>query len=561
MKFSQMTYEHPDYDAAAAELRGLSDVFNAAGTPEEAAKAYIQIDRAVEHFYTAMELVYLHHSLDTRDEFYAKEQDFFDGVMPEFEEINQEITKALLASPFRSELEAEWGSVMFRNSEIALKTFKPEIIADLQEENRLTTEYNKLIASAQIEFDGKTLNLAQLAPYFQSTDREIRRAAYAARSDWFLPQSERLDGIFDELVKVRTEMARKLGYENYIELGYYNMTRNCYNAEDVAKLRAAVKKYVVPLSEALKAEQAKRLGIERVTLYDDALLFAEGNAKPQGSPDEIFAAGQKMYRELSPETGEFIDFMLENELFDVLTRPGKSGGGYCTTIEDYKSPFIFANFNGTSDDIDVLTHEAGHAFAAYLARDISPSNLRNPTYEAAEVHSMSMEFFTWPWMKLFFENPDKYRYQHLASALTFLPYGSMVDEFQHIVYGNPRLTPKERNDAWKLLEAEYRPYLDYDLPFFGEGRRWQAQAHIYERPFYYIDYVLAQTAALEFWALNRSEHETAWDKYRKFVDKAGTRTFTELIAGAGLDSPFDETALKTITETAYAWLRENSNFG
>ncbi|MDR0937000.1 MAG: M3 family oligoendopeptidase [Oscillospiraceae bacterium] len=558
MKFSQMPYSRPDYDATEAELRSLLAEFESSRTAGEAAAAYLAIDRAGERFSTAYSLAYIRHTLDTRDKFYAAEQEYFDEVNPRLQEVTQEITAALLASPFRAELTDAWGDVMFRNAEITLKTFTPEIIGDLQEENRLTTEYGKLLASAQIEFDGKTLTLAQLAPYYQNTDRAIRKAAFQARSDWFLPHAERLDSLFDELVQLRTSMARKLGYENYIELGYYNMTRNCYDSSDIAKLRDAIVKYAVPISETLKKAQAERLGIDKVTLYDDALIFPEGNAAPKGSPDEIFAGGKQMYHDLSDDTAGFIDFMLENELFDVLTRPGKSGGGYCATIEEYKAPFIFANFNGTADDIDVLTHEAGHAFAAYLARDIEPSNLRNPTYETAEVHSMSMEFFTWPYMKLFFENPDKYRYQHLASALTFLPYGTMVDEFQHIVYGSPSLTPKERNEVWKNLESKYRPYLDYDFTFFGEGRRWQAQAHIYERPFYYIDYVLAQTAALEFWALDQTDHKAAWEKYRTFTDKAGTRTFTELIAAAGLDSPFDGDALKAIAETAHEFIINNS---
>ncbi|MDR0819853.1 MAG: M3 family oligoendopeptidase, partial [Oscillospiraceae bacterium] len=411
-----------------------------------------------------------------------------------------------------------------------------------------------------IEYDGKTLTLAQLEPYHTDVKAEVRRSSWNVRAAWFETHKERLDSLFDELVRVRTKMAETLGYKNYIELGYYLMTRNCYDADMVAKFRAGVKKYIVPLAETVKAQQAKRLGVDHITLYDNAFEFPDGNAKPKGTPEEIFAAGKRMYHELSAETAEFIDFMLENELLDVLTRKGKSGGGYCCEIPLYDSQFIFANFNGTSGDVDVFTHEAGHAFAGYRSRDVRPYELANQlTYEVAETHSMSMEFFTHPWMELFFgEQTEKYHYSHLSDALVFIPYGTMVDEFQHIVYENPELTPAQRNDVWKELESVYRPYLDQsEVAFYREGRRWQAQSHIYERPFYYIDYCLAQTNALAFWTLDGKDHADAWDKYMKFVSLAGKKTFTELNEIAGVGSPFDELSLKETAEAAAKWLEEH----
>jgi M3 family oligoendopeptidase len=389
----------------------------------------------------------------------------------------------------------------------------------------------------------------------------VRKSSLDAKGEWFNQHRERLDQIFDELVKLRTEMAKKLGYKNYIELGYYQMTRNCYDAPTVKKFRDAVKKHIVPVVGKLIEAQAARIELpgKRLSMYDVALEYPDGNAKPQGTPDEIFEAGKKMYHELSTDTAEFIDFMLENELFDVLTRPGKSGGGYCTDIPMYKSPFIFANFNGTSGDVDVLTHEAGHAFASFCGRDIKPLALQEYTYEIAETHSMSMEFFTHPWMELFFGSETaKYLYSHTASALVFLPYGCMVDEYQHIVYENPELTPAERNNAWVRLESEYRPYLDFsEAPFYQEGRRWQAQSHIYERPFYYIDYCLAQTNALSFWTLDLQNHSKAWETYRRFIGYAGTKTFTDLVDVSGLPSPFTEQTLADIAQSAATWLEAN----
>ena len=555
MKFSQMPYTRPAIEDTKKELAALIETFERAETSAAAIDAFMSADSFIESVSSMGSIAFIRHTIDTNDAFYDAEQTYFDEIGPLLQETLKRLERALLDSPHRESMEAKFGAVMFKNIEISLKTFDPAIVADLQQENRLTTEYDKLLASAQIEFDDKTLTLAQMTPYLEDTDRAVRQAASAARGAWFLERADKFDSLYDELVKTRVKIAKTLGYDDFTELGYLRMTRNCYDKEAVAKFREGVRKYIVPIAARLKAEQAGRIGVERLKVYDDALLFAEGNAKPSGTPEDIFEHGRKMYHELSPETGEFIDFMLENELFDVLTRPGKSGGGYCTYIPDHKSAFIFANFNGTSGDIDVLTHEAGHALNSHLCRDRAPSPLRECTYDTAEVHSMSMEFFAWPWMDGFFNDADKYRRQHLTSALTFIPYGTMVDEFQHKVYENPELTPRERNDLWRELERVYRPWLDLsDTPFFEEGRRWQYQAHIYERPFYYIDYCLAQTVALAFWAEDQKDHAATWAKYLKFIDCTGTKTFTESIAACGLPSPFDPEMLGALTAAAAEWL-------
>jgi M3 family oligoendopeptidase len=335
------------------------------------------------------------------------------------------------------------------------------------------------------------------------------------------------------------------------------MQRNSWNAEDVAAFRRLVKSELIPVVCKLKEAQAKRLGIDSIHFYDDGVMFPDGNTKPKGTPDEIFAAGRRMYTEMSKETAEFFDFMLEHDLFDVLSKEGKYNGGYCISIPKYGFPFIFANFNGTTGDIDVLTHEAGHAFADYQAGKIPGLllQLQSPTYEACEVHSMSMEFFAWKYMEWLVEDADKYRISHLTDAFSFIPYGTIVDEFQHIAYGNPNLTPAERNRAYLDLEKQYRPYIDLsDSPFINEGRRWQYQAHIYERPFYYIDYCFAQITALYFRSLAQENYASAWEKYMKYVSFAGTKRFTDLLGGAGLPSPFEKATFDAVVKSTLEFL-------
>ena len=555
MKFSQMTYTRPEFKAASAKLSEMIAAFEQAETAERAITAYMAVDKYLEHIGTMSTLAYIRHSIDTTDEFYDAEISYFDEIGPLLQEIGQRLERALIDSPHRAALEQKFGNLMFKNIEISLKTFSPDIIPQLQQENKLTNEYEKLLASAQIEFDGKTLTLSQIRPYLENADRAVRQSACNAAAEWFLKHADKFDSLFDELTALRTGIAKKLGYGSFTELGYYRMTRNCYDDNMVAKFREGVRKYIVPIAARLKREQAARLNLDKLKVYDDNLLSPDGNEDPFGTPEEILENGRKMYRELSAETGEFIDFMMENELFDVLSRPGKAFGGYCTEIADYKSPFIFANFNGTAGDIDVLTHEAGHAFNAYVIRDREPSGLRSFTYETAEVHSMSMEFFTWPWMNNFFKNADKYRLIHLANALTFIPYGVMVDEFQHRVYENPDMSSADRNRLWLELESVYRPWLDLsDTPFYDDGRRWQSQAHIYGSPFYYIDYCLAQVVALSFWAEMQESHSVAWEKYIKFVNLTGKKTFLDSLIECGLPNPFDPEQIRGTADTAVKWL-------
>ena len=557
MKFSQMPYERPVLEELKTGFEMLLAHFKAAKSADECFAVYKEYEVLFsEKHRTLGTLAFIRNSLDTTDEFYDGEMAFWDEAVPELGEVLQEFTSALLVSPFRADMEAKWGSLVFKNAEIALKTFSPAIVEDLQKENALRTEYGKLIASAQIEFDGKTLTLAQLKPYLESPGRAVRKAAHAASAAWHMDKADKLDSIFDEMVKVRTSMAKKLGYDNFVELGYYRMTRNCYDKDMVAKFRDGVAKHIVPIVMKLMKEQAVRIGVDAIKVYDEDFKYPDGNAKPKGTAEDIFAHAKKMYSELSTETGEFLDFMIENELFDVHTRPGKSAGGYMVKLPAYRSPFIFANFNGTSGDVDVLTHEVGHAYAAHLAWDIEPAMLQDEPPETGEIHAMAMEYFAWPWMEGFFgEQTQKYLQSHLAGALTFLPYGAMVDEYQHGIYENPDMTPAQRNEYWLTLEAKYRPWLDLtDTPYNGEGRRWQSQGHIYEDPFYYIDYCLAQIVALGFWAQSQKNYKAAWEKYRKLAALAGTKTFVELVAEAGLPTPFETDNIKVVADAATDWL-------
>lgn len=551
-----MNYQRPNLDLFSQNFSVTLNAFNQAETLEQQSKEMEAVNGLRNHFESMKEIALIRHTIDTNDVFYKDENDFFDEATPVYQGLVHKYYQALTQSVFRRELEEKWGSQLFSMAELTLKTFSEAVVEDLKKENRLTSAYTKVMASAKIPFEGEERTLSQLAPFLSSKDRDMRMRANEARYQFMEEHEETLDQIYDQLVKVRTEIAKKLGFSNFVELGYARLTRTDYDAGKVAVFREQVKRHLVPVATRLKDRQRKRLGLDHLFYYDEALKFKSGNAKPKGDPDWIIENGKKMYQELSPETNEFFTYMVTNGLMDLVSKKGKAGGGYCTYISEWQAPFIFSNFNGTSGDIDVLTHEAGHAFQVYSSRSYEVPEYYFPTFEAAEIHSMSMEFFTWPWMNLFFEEEtEKYQFAHLSDALLFIPYGVAVDEFQHFVYEHPEATPAERKQIWLDLEKTYLPHRDHrDNAFLERGGFWHQQSHIFEDPFYYIDYTLAQVCAFQFWKRNMDDHESAWEDYVALCKLGGSRSFTELVDAARLVQPFNEGAITSVIGEIEAWL-------
>ena len=548
MNFNDYKYEHLDLEKIKGQFSELIDNFERAENVERQIEAFDKIIKLRNHIETMQTLVSIRHSIDTNDEFYDKENEYMDEISPILFGFTNDFYKALVNSKFKDELIKKYGKLLFDLAENTLKVFSNEIIPDAQEENRLSSKYSKLIASAKIDFDGKELNLSQMVPYTQSKDRNVRIEAAKKVAQFFAENQEKFDNIYDSLVKVRTKMAQKMGYKNYVEFGYKQLSRLEYDAKMVEGYRKQVLENIVPLHTELRKRQEKRLGLEKLRFYDEAIKFNSGNADPHGSPEWILNHGKTMYKELSKETDEFFTFMTENNLLDLLSKKGKMSGGYCTYIPEHKAPFIFANFNGTAHDIDVLTHEAGHAFQVYQSRGFDVPEYLWPTYEACEIHSMSMEFLTWPWMKLFFENDtEKYKFIHLSEALLFIPYGVTVDEFQHWVYENPEVTPQERREKWLEIEKKYLPTRDYgEVDELKNGIFWFRQGHIFSSPFYYIDYTLAQVCAFQFWIKSREDREKAWQDYLNLCKLGGSKSFFELMKSANLKNPFEEGTLAAV---------------
>jgi len=555
MKYSELQYERIDVEKRRNLMKEYLDKFSNAHSVDDQINVILDVNEQNKEYHSYAAMASLNFSRDINDEDAKAEKDYYDSIGPDMIEIGDSFEKAVNQSKYKDELSKKWGEKFLTDIETSLKTFDPKIKEMLKEETKLRNEYTKLTAGAKITYEGKEYNLAGLGPFHSNEDRNVRKASYEARFNWFSKNSEALDDIYDKLVKLRHKIATTLGYDNFIELGYMRMGRSDYGPNEVANFRKQIVDHVVPVVEKLVQKKKDILGLDHLYFYD-GINFKEGDPKPKGSPDHLIKQAQVMYRELSNETGDFFDMMVEEELMDLVNREGKRPGGFCTSFPKYDRPYIFSNFNGTDHDITVLTHEAGHAFQCYSSRNQPLLGYLWPTMEAAEIHSMSMEFFTWPWMHKFFkEETDRFKYKHIAGSLSFLPYGACVDHFQHWVYENPEATPKERNQRWLDLESIYLPNRDYDdLHFPKTGGVWQGQLHIYQMPFYYIDYTLAQTCAFQFWIKNQQDSEKAWKDYVHLCSAGGSQSFTKLVALAGLELPFNDGCLETVVEHVSDWL-------
>jgi len=559
MKYSELNYERIKIDEFENYVDNLIVEFNNSSEADTQIDIIEKYQKKQKEFHSYSSIANLNFARDTKDKRAIEENLYYDNIGPEYSAIDNKFTKTIYNSKFKKKLVDKFGSHFNDLIEMELKSFDEKIVDILKIENTIKNRYRTLLANAKIEFDGKILNLTGLTPYMQSTNRKERKSAYKKLDEFFKNNSQELDIIFDRLVQLRNQKAKILGFQNYVELGYLNMSRSEYGPNEIKKYRELIVKYIVPLVKKINNKRKEILGIDRMQIYD-TLYFKNGNPKPKGGVEFQVNQAKKMYSELSAETKEFFDIMVNEELMDLDNRAGKSGGGFCTSFPLYERPYIFANFNGTDHDVTVLTHEAGHAFQCYMSRKQPINRYLWPTYEACEIHSMSMEFLTWDWMELFFkEDTEKFLFKHIAGSLSFLPYGALVDHFQHWVYENPNALPQERKEKWLELEAIYQPDKDYDdLSFLGSGGLWQKQSHIYQVPFYYIDYTLAQVCAFQFWIKMGIDKESTWKDYLKLCEAGGSLPFLKLVKLANLDSPFDEKVFQNVADKVDKWLDKNS---
>ena len=552
--FASYPYTRPDKDAYLAQLSAWTAELAEASDSANALNLFRAAEKAAASYDTMYQVAYIRNSINTKDAFYEEEINFFNDTNPIIAVAVQEFNRAVLASPFLPSLKEVYGDLYFERMAMKDRLTSPANVENQVEENRLVQEYFRIAGNCLTQFHGETLNFYGLLAKMQSTDRTLRKEALTAWSELYASVAPMLDDIYSRMIEVRCRMAETLGFKDYTEMMYLSMERFSYNRDDVAAFRESICRFVVPLVERIYEERKGKLGLDTLHYYDEPLTDPRGNADPKGSTAELLAFARQMYRELSPETGKFFDAMMDACMFDLETGDSKQQGGYCTFVPDLSLPFIFSNFNGTSADVDVLTHEAGHSFEAFTAyREGVPADILFGTSEVAEIHSMSMEFFTHPWMELFFagskEDADRYRYIHLQDSLTCIPYMACVDEFQHLVYADHMTDAEARYALWHRLEKKYMPWRDYDGDTFLEkGGFWLQKQHIFMCPFYYIDYAMAGTAALEFFLADRADHASAWERYMRLCRTGGRMRYFDLLKLAELHNPFEPDTLARITK-------------
>ncbi len=548
-KFSELKYIRPDVASLKEKTELVLESFKKAKNYQEAKGYFLELQNVFEDFETMATIASVRNTADLSDKFYEDENLFNSSEYARLSPFLKKVNKALCNSEFRNLLEEEFGSILFKNAEMSIKLTTSKNVPLSITATKLCNEYSKTVALCSADFRGEKCNFYGLLKHMESTDRQERKEAFELWAKLYEDVSPKLDKIYDRLVKNRCSQARNLGFDSFIDYIYPARGRYDYTAKDVAAFRELVHKYITPFCAKYVKKQAENLGIDKVKYYDEALFYPDGNPTPTGTKDEMVAAAAQMYRELSPESGEFFDFMVKYDLFDLETRPNKHMGGYCTGLPKYKAPFIFSNFNGTAADVDVLTHEAGHAFEAYLAmRNQVIPEYAFSTSEINEIHSMTMEHFTYPWMHLFFgENVNRRLFTHLYGAISCIPYLVCVDEFQHKVFENPTMSHQERYTAWRETEQKYMPWRDYDgNEFLENGGFWMQKQHIFLYPFYYIDYALAQVCAFMLYRRMCENPAQAWSDYMTLCKAGGSKGYFRLLELANLDKPFDE---KTFAET------------
>ena len=547
--FQDLVYERPSIDEFRECVLRVRLRIMTAHTTSVVETALIEFQKELSHFETCAGLCMIRHDLNTLDPFYLDELTYYEEALAVVSDLSSGLYSLLLSSKISDALKERLGSMIFLKAQNRRETISSEIIYDIASETSLQNEYSQILSESVVSYNGEEYTLSMMEPFLESTDRDVRKTAQLAVSEYYSSQKECFDQIFDKMVAIRTDMARKLKYNDFVTLGYKRMERYDYTPQMVKEFREFVVKYIVPVTVEIRRLQKERLDVDVLKYYDLPNLFASGNPKPKIDIDKLPGAASLMFQKIFEKVPSFYDVLEAHGFTDLISRKSKSTGGYCETLLDYGIPFIFMNANGLADDVSTLIHESGHAYAAIRSVDSSPFiECLSPTLETCEIHSTAMEYLSYPDLDLFFgENADEYRQLHMTQSLLFLPYGCMVDEFQHIVYENPLLTVDERHAAWRNLEHKYQPFLDYDgIDFYENGGAWQKKGHIFTDPFYYIDYCLAQVVALQIWDISRINPKKALLMYDQLCMEGGNGTFLELLEKAGLSSPFSSDVLKRV---------------
>jgi oligoendopeptidase F len=474
-------------------------------------------------------------------------------IQPKIQPYAFELNKKLVNCPFINELDPEKYFTYLRSIRKSIELFREENIPIESEISVLQQKYGMITGQMAVEVNGKTYTLQQASKFFESHDRELREEVYKKIAERRYQDKDKLNDLFSQLVTKRNQEALNAGFENYRDFKFKQLGRFDYTKEDTFQFHESVKLHVLPLVNKIYAHKKEKLKVDHLRPWDI-------EAEPEGTePLTPFETGKELldktidcFTKLRPFFGDCLRKMNEMKHLDLESRSGKAPGGYNMPLAESGAPFIFMNAAQSMHDVTTMVHEGGHAVQSFLTHDLELSSFKDYPMEIAEVASMAMELFSMDHWDVFFDNKQdlkRAKEHQLERVITIFPWIAVIDKFQHWIYENSDHTLEERSQKWMEIFKEFGDdVIDYSgLEKYVETG-WQKQLHLYEVPFYYIEYGIAQLGAIGLWQQYKSDPEKALDNYVNALSLGGTKTLPELYKVAGLQFDFSPENIKSLME-------------
>ncbi len=493
---------------------------------------------------------YINTNRYTDNETYKKDYlQYITEILPEEERYDNILDRKLVRSPYFEQLPDDPYRNLKRQTYLKLKVFNEKNLPLLATMRQMEQEFAEITGRLTIHYKGEELTLPQAAVFLQNPDRAVRAEVYEAIARKRQSVQEQLEDLYDNLVSVRTQIAVNAGYDNYRDFKFDELGRTDYTAEDCSRFHKAVKEYVLPLVEEMYERRRNLLGVEKLMPYDlEAELPGEVTPKPHDIVDNTIA----VFSELDTSFGQFIRLMNEKGFLDLESRKNKAPGGFNYPLYKTGIPFIFANFAGTFHDLQTMVHEGGHAIHSFLTKDLELVDFKEFPSEVAELASMSMELLSMKYWRLFFDSEEEYRTarrKQLEGVIKVLPWIAAVDKFQHLVYLNPQFSAGERNRLWHEVITEFTPKnLSYEGWEWYRDILWQKQLHIFEVPFYYIEYGFAQLGAIGVWKNFTADSVNGIKMYKEALALGYTKSIPEIYETAGTRFDYSDTYIKELMD-------------
>lgn len=476
---------------------------------------------------------------------------FIEHVEPNLKPRQFKLEQIYLAHPMRSQLPQPRFQVFDRDVKVHVELFRPENVPLETEEAKLGQQYQELSGSLTVQFKGQEKTLPQMAPYLEEPDRPLRQEAWELTANRRLQEAEKFESFFDQLVKLREQIAKNAGFKNYLEYAFRARGRFDYTPEDCRKFHDAIEKEVMPILRQLQARRRELLKVPALRPWDLAVdPLNRPPLKPFQQVDQMVHKTQSIFNRLDNTLAQGFQTMQERRLLDLANRKGKAPGGYQSTLSESRLPFIFMNAVGLQRDVETMLHEAGHAFHALATRQEDLYAYRGAPIEFCEVASMSMELLGNEFLEEFYSPDDanRARRKHLEGIIDIFPWIATVDAFQHWIYSHPGHTREQRTQAWLDLMKRFGGDVDWTGYEKVRANLWHRQLHIFLYPFYYVEYGIAQLGALQVWANSKKDKPKAIADYQKGLALGGSRPLPELFATAGCKFDFSAATVKPLME-------------